>query len=73
MIVEIEPYVSKACSPPKYTLWYKNDGETYYRHLCLGYFEVKQFLETYGYETNNLIELIKFGINAANIVENKNL
>jgi hypothetical protein len=37
------------------------------------YEQLKLFLEMYGYETNNILELKKFGVDVKNVKHNMNL
>ena len=74
MIVEFEPFINVlACQPSKWYLYYKNDDEPYFNKILLTYPQLKLFLETYGHESNNLLELQRFGIDITNIKYNKNL
>ena len=67
MIVVFEPYCMLLSSPPKWRLSYEQ------KTFTVTYQQLKLFLETYGYETNNILELEKFGINTKNIKHNKKL
>ena len=73
MIVEFQPNNYLACYPVKYTLYYKQDDEIYFHKIYITYEQLKVFLETYGYETNNITYLHKFGINTSNIKLNQYL
>ena len=73
MIIEIDPYKFLPSSPPLYVLYYKEDDEISFHSINVTYTQLKLFLEQYGYETNNIIELKKFGIDVQNIRENKKL
>jgi hypothetical protein len=73
MIIEFEPNSILACSPPKFNVYYKNNTEFIFQKIILTYEELKKFLEVYGYETNNLLELKKFGVSTNTIKENKEL
>ena len=54
MIIEIESNIRTVSFPHKYILWYKDNNEMFFNKIYLTYEELKIFLETYGYETNNL-------------------
>jgi hypothetical protein len=73
IIIEFEPNRILACSPPKFNVYYKNNAEFIFQKIILTYEELKYFLETYGFETNNLYELNKFGVSTNTIKENKEL
>jgi len=44
-----------------------------FNKICVTYEKLKLFLETYGYETNDILELKKFGIDTKYIKHNRNL
>ena len=73
MIIEFEPNRILLSCPPKWWLYYKTENETYFNKISVTYEQLKQFLETYGYETNDILELKNFGIDIKNIKQNKNL
>jgi hypothetical protein len=73
MIIEFQPNRSLMSYPPQWWLYYKNKDEPYFNKISLTYEKLKLFLETYGYETNNILELQKFGIDTKNIKHNRNL
>lgn len=72
MIIEFEPNIVLASCPPKWTLYYKTDEEQYFNKIFLTYKQLKLFLETYGYQTDNIFELKKFGIDTKNMKQNTN-
>lgn len=57
--------------PLRWTLYYKTEDEKYFHEISLSYDKLKLFLEQYGYETNNIEKLKKFGINTDNMKLNK--
>ena len=69
MIIEFEPNSILLSSPPKWWLYYKQENEKY----AVTYEQLKYFLEIYGYETNDILELKKMGIDSKNIKHNINL
>ena len=73
MIIEFEPNFMLASCPPKWWLYYKTENELHFNKISVTYQQLKLFLEIYGYETNNIVELTKFGIDIKNIKQNKNL
>ncbi len=73
MIVEFEPNRILLSSPVQYWLYYKDDYETHFNKISVTYEQLKLFLETYGYETNDTPALQKFGVNTKNIKYNLQL
>lgn len=73
MIIEIELHKCSASIPPFYSLYYKNEDEICFRVIRLDKYTLVNFLEMYGYETNDIERLIMFGVNTENIKCNKNL
>jgi hypothetical protein len=73
MIVEFEPNKVLLSYPPQWWLYYKADYETSFHKISVTYEYLKLFLETYGYETNDILELNKFGIDTKNIKHNSKL
>lgn len=73
MIVEFEPNNILLSCPPKWWLYYKTENDTYFKRISVTYDQLKIFLETYGYETNDILELNKFGIDTKHIKHNINL
>ncbi len=73
MIIEFEPNSILLSVPSKWWLYYREDNEANFNKILVTYTQLKTFLELYGYETNNLLELQKFGINTNKIESNKNL
>ena len=73
MIIEIQPDCILLSCPPKWWLYYKNDNDLYFEKIDLTYDKLKLFLEYYGYETNNIHELNKFGISVKYIKHNPKL
>jgi hypothetical protein len=54
-------------------LYYKQEDELYFHTISVTYEKLKLFLEIYGYETNDILELSRFGIDIKNIKHNKKL
>lgn len=73
MIIEFEPNTVLACVPPKYNVYYKMENEFEFKKLVMTYTQLINFLNIYGIETNNINELIKFGVDVANIKVNSKL
>jgi hypothetical protein len=73
MIIEFEPNSVLMSYPPQWWLHYKHENEKHFNSISVTYEKLKLFLETYGYETNDILELKKFGIDVENIKHNKNL
>jgi hypothetical protein len=78
MIIEIQPCCVEPCSrvlsvQPLWLLYYKEDNELNFNIIRLSYHKLKNFLEQYGYETNNIYELIKLGISIKNVKQNSKL
>lgn len=73
MIIEFEPNIVLMSYPPQWWLNYKHENEQHFNSISVTYEKLKLFLETYGYETNDILELKKFGIDVKNIKHNKNL
>ena len=73
MIVEFEPNRILLSYPPQWWLYYKEENETYFNKINVTYEQLKLFLETYGYETNDILELKNFGIDIKDIKHNRNL
>jgi hypothetical protein len=73
MIIEFASNKMLLSYPPQWTLYYKQPDELYFNEMTVSFEQLKLFLEKYGYETNNLLKLQKFGINTKNISYNKNL
>lgn len=73
MIVEFQPNRILLSSPPQWWLCYKEDNEKDFHRISVTYEKLKTFLETYGYETNDILELKNFGIDTQNIKHNRNL
>jgi hypothetical protein len=71
VIIEFETNTVLACNPPKWKIGYKDKGE--FHKLNIDYRELKQFIEKYGTESNNISELKQLNIDTKNIVENKYL
>lgn len=67
MIVEFEPNQILLSNPSQWWLYYKTENETHFNKISITYEQLKIFLETYGYETNNILELNKFGIDTKHI------
>lgn len=73
MIIEFEPNSILPSNPPQWWLYYKQENEKYFNRISVTFEKLKLFLETYGYETNDILELKKFGIDTTNIKHNINL
>ena len=73
MIIEFQPNRSLMSYPPQWWLYYKIDNIHEFQKISISYEILKQFIELYGYETNDIIELNKFGIDTKNIKHNRNL
>jgi hypothetical protein len=73
MIVEFEPNRTLLSCPPQWWIYYKNENEPHFNKICVTYEKLKLFLETYGYETNDILELKNFGIDTKNIKHNRPL
>lgn len=73
MIVEFEPYQVLLSNSPQWWLYYKQENEQYFNKIYVNYEQLKLFLETYGYETNDILELNEFGIDTKKIKHNRNL
>ena len=73
MIIEIRLDSILLSYTPQWTLYYKNEDEVYFHEINLTYVELKKFLEEYAYETNNIKELMNFGISIEKIKENSKL
>ena len=73
MIIEFEPNRILLSYPPQWWLYYKQENEPYFNKISITYEKLKLFLETYGYETNDILELKNFGINIKDIKHNRNL
>ena len=73
MIVEFEPNRILLSYPPQWWLYYKQENEPYFNKISITYEKLILFLETYGYETNDILELKNFGINIKDIKHNRNL
>lgn len=73
MIIEFEPNRILLSSPPQWWLYYKQENEQYFNKISITYEKLKLFLETYGYESNDILELKNFGIDIKNIKHNINL
>jgi hypothetical protein len=73
MIVEFEPNRILLSSPPQWWLYYKQENEPHFNKISVTYEQLKLFLEMYGYETNDILELKKFGLDIKNVKHNINL
>jgi len=73
MIIEFEPNSMLLSSPPQWWLYYRQENEFNFKKISVSQPQLITFLETYGYETNNLALLKKYGVDISNIKENKNL
>ena len=70
IIIEFEPNLVCTSLPPQWRIKYKEDNELEWNYLFLTYEKLKLFLETYCYETNDILELQQFGINTSKIKHN---
>ena len=70
MIIEFEPNTVLLSYPPKWWLYYKEDHEVYFHKISITKEKLILFLEKYGYETNDLMRLKKFGVDVSNIKQN---
>ena len=73
MIIEFEPNRILLSCPSQWWLYYKTENEPHFNKISVTYQQLTTFLETYGYETNDILELNKFGIDTKNIKHNRNL
>ena len=62
MIIEFEPNRILLSYPPQWWLYYKQENEPYINKISITYEKLKLFLETYGCETNDILELKIFCI-----------
>jgi hypothetical protein len=72
MIVEFEPN-RMLLSSPQWWLYYRQENEQYFNKISVNYEQLKLFLETYGYEINDILKLKKFSIDTKNITHNRYL
>lgn len=73
MIIEFTPNEVLLSSPPQWWLYYKNEDELYFNKISVTYNQLVLFLEIYGYETNDILQLKKFGVNTQNIKHNSEI
>ena len=73
MIIDIQPCCTESSISPLWRLFYKKENELNYNMICLSYYNLKLFLEDYGYETNNIYALNDFAISVKNIKQNSKL
>jgi len=73
MIIEFEPNSMLLSCPPQWWLYYKNDYDKHFNKISVTREVLKLFLETYGYETNDILELKRFGVNTSYIISNPSL
>jgi hypothetical protein len=59
--------------PPQWWLYYRQENEVNFKKISVTQSQLISFLETYGYETNDLTLLKQFGVNTINIKQNNNL
>ncbi len=72
MIIEFEPHHILTSYPPQWWIRYKEEnGE--FKQISVTYDILKQFLEKYGYESNDVQLLQQFGISINNIKQNSEL
>ena len=67
MIIEFQTKSILLSQPVQWWLYYKDDYETHFNKISVTYEQLKLFLETYGYETNDIFQLQQFDINTKNI------
>lgn len=73
VIIEFEPNSILLSYPPQWWLYYKTQHEPHFHKISVSGEQLKLFIETYGYESNNIVELKKFGIDTKHIKPNKNV
>lgn len=73
MIIEFRPNDVLLSCPPQWWLYYKNEDELYFNKISVTYDKLVLFLEIYGYETNDILELKNFGVDTQNIKHNSKL
>jgi hypothetical protein len=73
MIIQFEPNKILLSNPTQWWLGYKQEDEVHFHWTCVTYDILKLFIQKYGYETNDILELRKFGIDTTYIKHNKNL
>ena len=73
MIIEFEPNKILLSYPPQWWLYYKQENELNFKKISVTKSQLIAFLETYGYETNDLLLLKEFGVDTTNIKQNNNL
>ena len=73
MIIEFEPNKILLSYPIKWCLCYKEDNSINFKQIYVIQEQLILFLETYGYETHNVLELNKFGVDTSKIKNNINL
>lgn len=70
VIIEFEPNSILLSYPPYWWLYYRQENEFNFQKISVTRQQLIAFLETYGYEINNLLLLKQFGVNTTNIKEN---
>lgn len=73
MIIEFEPNRILLSYPPQWWMYYKQENEFNFQKISVTQSQLIAFLETYGYETNDLLLLKEFGVDTTNIKQNNNL
>ena len=73
MIIQFEPNRILLSNPAQWWLGYKQEDEVHFHWTSVTYDKLKIFLEKYGYETNDILELRKFGIDTTFIKHNRKL
>jgi hypothetical protein len=73
MIIEFEPDRVLLSSPPLWKLYYKLDYEPSFHSILVTKERLIAFLETHGYESNQVDLLRSFGVNTCNIKWNTKL
>jgi hypothetical protein len=73
MIIQFEPKRILLSCPSQWWLGYKQEDEVNFHWMSVTYDKLKLFIQKYGYETNDILELRKFGIDTTYIKHNRNL
>ena len=73
MIIEIQPCCTESSISPLWRLYYKKQNELNFNMICLSYYNLKLFLEDFGYETNDIYTLNDLCISVKNIKQNSKL
>lgn len=57
MIIKFKPNRILLSNPAQWLLYYKQENDKYFNKISVTYEQLKLFLEIYGYETNDILEL----------------